>query len=89
MGQIKLSKDAALRAINYSQEASQFLMTNVNIMDSNVNSQFAGLQDPAYKKYLQLSYNMQATLKQICGRLDAITTYCQSVIRWIDQYSES
>lgn len=86
---IKLSKDACMRAINYSNDAREQLMTNVSIMDNNVNSQFSGLQDPSYQRYLELSEQMQGMLKQIGGKMDAISQYCQSVIRWIDDYSGS
>ncbi len=89
MGQIKLSKDACMRAITYSTEANEQLMTNISVMDNNVNSQFSGLQDPAFNRYLELSGQMQAMLKQIGGKMEAIARYCQAVIRWIDDYSES
>lgn len=89
MGQIKLSKDACMRAITYSNEASEQLMTNISVMDNNVNSQFTGLQDPAFNRYLELSSQMQGMLKQIGGKMEAISEYCQSVIRWIDDYSSS
>lgn len=89
MGQIKLSKDACMRAIEYSKEANELLMTNINIMDNNVNSQFTGLQDPAFNRYLDLSAQMQTMLKQIGEKMQAIADYCQAVIRWMDDYSES
>lgn len=89
MGQIKLSKDACMRAITYSNEASEQLVTNISVMDNNVNSQFTGLQDPAFNRYLELSSQMQGMLKQIGGKMEAISEYCQSVIRWIDDYSSS
>ena len=88
MARIKLSKEAAMKAINYSDEARDQLMANINIMDNNVNSQFSGLQDPAFKRYLELSGQMQDMLKQISGKMDEISQYCQSVIRWIDSYNE-
>lgn len=89
MGQIKLSKDACMRAITYSNEANEQLMTNISVMDNNVNSQFTGLQDPAFNRYLELSSQMQGMLKQIGGKMEAIAEYCQSVIHWIDDYSSS
>ena len=89
MGQIKLSKDACMRAITYSTEANEQLMANISVMDNNVNSQFSGLQDPAFNRYLELSEQMQGMLKQIGAKMDAISQYCQSVIRWIDDYSDT
>lgn len=89
MARIKLSKDAAMKAIAYSNEARDQLMTNINVMDNNVNSQFSGLQDPAFKRYLEMSGQMQDMLKQISGKMNDISQYCESVIRWIDSYSES
>ena len=89
MAKIKLSKEAAMKAITYSNDANEQLMTNINVMDNNVNSQFSGLQDPAFNRYLELSSQMQGMLKQIGGKMEAIAQYCQSVIRWIDAYSES
>lgn len=88
MGKIILSKEAAMKAINYSNEARDQLINNINIMDNEVNSQFSGLQDPSFRRYLELSDQMQDMLKQIGGKMDEISQYCQSVIRWIDSYSE-
>lgn len=88
MGKIILSKEAAMKAINYSNEARDQLINNINIMDNEVNSQFSGLQDPSFRRYLELSDQMQDMLKQIGGKMDEISQYCQSVIRWIDLYSE-
>lgn len=85
---IILSKEAAMKAIMYSNEAREQLMTNINVMDNNVNSQFSGLQDPSFRRYLELSEQMQNMLRQIGGKMEEISTYCQSVIRWIDKYSE-
>lgn len=88
MSKIMLSKDAAMKAISYSNDAKEDLLANINIMDGNVNSQFNGLQDPTIKKYLDLSEQMQNTIKQIGAKMEAISEYCQSVIRWIDAYSD-
>ena len=88
MARIKLSKEAAMRAIAYSNDAREQLISNINIMDNNVNSQFSGLQDPTFKRYLELSGQMQEMLKQIGGKMEAISEYCQSIIRWIDNYSD-
>ena len=89
MARIKLSKEAAMKAISYSNDAREQLMTNISIMDNNVNSQFSGLQDPAFKRYLELSGQMQNMIRQIGGKMEEISKYCESVIRWIDKYSET
>jgi len=89
MARIKLSKEAAMKAINYSNDAREQLMTNISVMDNNVNSQFSGLQDPSFKRYLELSGQMQDMLTKIGGKMEEISDYCQSVIRWIDTYNES
>lgn len=89
MGRIMLSKDAAARAITYSNEAKEQLLSNVRVMDNNVNSQFSALQDPASKRYLELSEQMQSLLIQIGGKMDDISKYCESVMRWIDAYNEN
>lgn len=89
MGQITLSKDACMKAITYSAETNGQLLANMNLMNNNVNSQFAGLQDPAFRRYLELSNQMHIMLKQISGKIEAISEYCKSVIRWIDEYSAS
>ena len=88
MAKTKLSKSAANSAIIYSQEARDRLLANVNVLDNNVNSQFIGLQDPSYNKYLELSQNMQQLLRKIGERMDDVATYCRSVIRWIDAYND-
>lgn len=89
MSKIKLSRDAALKVISYSGDSREQLMTNINVMDNNVNAQFSGLRDPAFNRYLELSGKMQELLRQIGGKMEAVSQYCQSVIRWIDEYSES
>ncbi len=89
MENIKVSIEAAQKAITYSNEAKEQLLSNINIMDNNVNSQFSGLQDPTLRRYLELSEQMQGLLRQIGGRMDAISEYCQSVISWIINYTES
>ena len=85
---IKLSKYACMKAITYSKEASDSLVQNANIMDNNVNSNFSGLQDPAFQKYLQLSEQMQNYLRQISAKMDDVARYCESVMRWMDEYNE-
>lgn len=89
MGKIMLSKECAEKGIIYSQEASDQLKANVEVMDKNVNAQFSGLQDPTFRKYIELSENMQRLIKQISGRMDDISEYCRAVSRWIDEYKES
>ena len=88
MARIKLSRNAALKAISYSDEARNELLSNINVMDNNVNSHFASLQDPTFKKYLELSGQMQEMLKQVSVKMDEISQYCQGVVRWIDDYSQ-
>lgn len=88
MGQIKLSKSACMNAILYSNEASEGLGQNIRIMDSNVNSQFSGLHDPVFQRYLNLSESMQGMLKQVSSKMKDISTYCKSVMQWMDSYSE-
>ena len=88
MGRIKLSKESALKAITYSKEAYENLAQNAKIMDSQVNNRFIGLKDPAYVSYLELSMQMQELLGQVGNKMEAVSEYCQSVIRWIDAYND-
>ena len=85
---ITFSKEACNQLISYSKESSEKLQHNASIMDNQVNSQFAGLQDPTFKKYMELSEKMQDYLRQIGQKMDAISDYCERVKRWIDEYSE-
>ena len=87
MAKIKLSKDAALKAINYSAETREQLATNANVLDNSVNSQFTGLQDPAFRQYLALSEKMQDMIRQMGDKLEAVSEYCRKVIKWIDEYN--
>ena len=73
MPRIKLSKDAAMKAITYSNDANTQLMTNVKIMNNNVNSQFSGLRDPAFRRYLELSDKMQDLLSQVGSKMSDIS----------------
>lgn len=88
MGRIKLSKDSAMKAITYSKEAYENLAQNARIMDQQVNNRFIGLKDPAYVSYLELSMQMQELLGQVGNKMEAVSDYCQSVIRWIDTYND-
>ncbi len=88
MARTKLSKAAANSAITYSHDASERLLHNVNVLDKNVNAQFSGLSDPTYNRYLELSDQMQTMLKQVGDRMEAVATYCRSVIKWIDLYNQ-
>lgn len=83
---IKLSKEACRRAMTYSKDASSSLQQNANVMDNSVNSQFSGLQDPAFQKYMKLSEDMQNYLRQISERMDEVARYCEGVIRWMEEY---
>ena len=88
MGRIKLSKDSAMKAITYSKEAFESLAQNAKIMDSQVNSKFIGLKDPTFISYLELSMQMQELLGQVGNKMEVVSDYCQSVIRWIDTYND-
>ena len=83
-----ISKHAAQKVIQQSREASECLTRNMQIMDRQINSQFIGLKDPAFISYLELSMQMQELLKQTCGKMEAVSDYCQKVINWIDQYND-
>ena len=83
-----ISKYAAKQVIDQSKEASESLTRNMQIMDRQINSQFIGLKDPAFISYLELSMQMQKLLKQTCGKMEAVSEYCQKVINWIDQYGD-
>lgn len=87
MSRVKLSKPAATRIISFTSDAQEALLSNVRSMDSKVNFQFAGMQDPALKRYAQLSEQLQNTFRKIGENMEAISKYCRAVIRWIDEYS--
>ena len=86
MASSTFSKDACRRAMQYSREASESLQQNANVMDNTVNSNFSGLQDPAFQKYLKLSEDMQSYLRQISQRMEDVSDYCEKVIHWMEQY---
>lgn len=88
MAHIKLSVEAAQKAKMYSKDASQQLLTNINIMDNEVNSQFSGLQDPSFQRYLELSAQMQAMINSIRQKMDSIESYCDEIIDWILHYAK-
>lgn len=88
MSRITLSKPAAQKAIKYSKEAYEKLTANANVMNKRVNSQFVGLKDPAYIRYLELSAQMQDLIGQIGRKMDSVSEYCEAMMRWIDTYNE-
>lgn len=86
MARIVLPEAAVQQAKRYSEETRDALLNNVTIMDNNINSQFAGLQDPTFQSYLQLSEQLQTSIKQVGVKLDEISQYCQEVINWINKF---
>ena len=84
-----LPKDPPVfRLKELADEAKNDLASNIYIMDNNVNSQFSGLQSPEFKRYVELMGRLQETLIQVSGKMNEISEYCQSVIDWINDYSE-
>ena len=65
MARITISKEAAQKAITYSQEAYEKLSANANFLNQQVNTRFIGLKDPTYVSYLELSMQMQELLGQV------------------------
>ena len=49
MAAFTISAEAAGKAIQYSSEAVEKLSSNMRLLDTNVNSNFQGLQDPSIK----------------------------------------
>ena len=45
-------------------------------------------KDPTFISYLELSMQMQELLGQVGNKMEAVSDYCQSVIRWIDTYND-
>lgn len=84
-----ISAEAANKAIQYSSEAIQALAANMNTMDTVVNSNFSGLQDPSFRRYIELSEQMQGMLREVGTKIEAVQEYCQKVIRWIQEYGET
>ena len=71
-----------------ADEAKEELMANINVMDTNVNAHFVGVEDDDVKKYLELSSQMQDKLKEICGKIGEVSDYCQGVIRWLEDFTD-
>ena len=72
MGKITISKNAALKAIEYSRQTQDDLLSNIRIMDDNVNSEFEGLQDPTIIKYLELSDQLKEKMILITNKLEIV-----------------
>ena len=89
MAKIQLSESAAMKIIEYSNSTGEELLTNVRIMDSNVNSNFEGLNDPVIKRYLELSEDLNDAIKQISQKTNDVAEYCKAVLNWIDTYKSS
>ena len=88
MSKIIISKSAVLKAIEISNQTKDDLLTNIQIMDENVNSEFEGLQDPTISNYLALSDKLKEKLVLITTKLDSISSYCEEVARWVDKYTD-
>lgn len=88
MSKVRVSKSAASKVISFTEEAYNALIANIRAMDGRVNSQFAGMVDPALKRYAVLSEKLQNNLRQIGTNMEAISKYCKAVIRWIDDYGQ-
>ncbi|MBR2296053.1 MAG: hypothetical protein IKA43_01445 [Clostridia bacterium] len=89
MAAFTISAEAAGKAIQYSSEAVEKLSSNMRLLDTNVNSNFQGLQDPSIKKYLELSEQMQEMLRQVGDKMTQVEDYCKKVIAWIQDYTET
>lgn len=89
MARSTISLRAIRDAIECSQETAEVLSANAQILDSEVNARFTGLQDPTYRSYLELSENMQTTIRQLAGELARISEYCQKVYTHIAHYSST
>ena len=88
MATIKLSKNAAMRAKSFSKEAYESLYSNMKILDGRVNSLFIAVKDPVFKKYLELSNEMQNLLRKISADIEKVSQYCDTIVRWIDTYNQ-
>lgn len=88
MSQIKLSIGAAQNVKKISEDTKDKLINNIKILDGEVNSIFASLQDPTVKKYLELSENLQKSLTGIAQSIEGIEEYCNAVIAWIQGYNK-
>ena len=89
MARIQLSESAAMKIIEYSNSTGEELLTNVRVMDNNVNTNFEGLNDPVIKRYLELSENLNDTIKQISQKTNDVAEYCKAVLTWIEAYKSS
>ena len=89
MSKIQLSTSSALKIIDYSNRTGQELLTNVKVLNDDVNSQFRGLNDPVIKKYLELSEELNDSIKIICQKTNDVSDYCKTVINWIEMYKNS
>lgn len=85
MSAIRLSRDAAMKVIRYSAETYEQLNSNTKKLNDEVMSHFQSLNDPAaLQKFMELMMALESTLKQVGTTLDDVSTYCETIIRWID-----
>ena len=89
MARIQLSESAAMKIIEYSHSTGEELLSNVRVMDNNVNSNFEGLNDPVIKRYLELSEDLNDAIKQISLKTNDVAEYCKAVLNWIEAYKNS
>ena len=80
-------QDPVFHLKKIADEAKEELMANINVMDTNVSVQLAGVEDDDIKKYLELSSQMQDKLKEICGKIGEVSDYCQGIIHWFDDFA--
>lgn len=85
---IKLSKEAAKKAKNLTEDAFFTLEANTKNLNDQVGLLLLNLNDkPSTKKYDEMMSEIQSLLNQLRNNFNDIEEYCDKVIRWIDEYN--
>lgn len=89
MAMIKLSKDAAIKAKNLTEDAFLDLQSNNKKLNDNIQRELQNLRDiPTTKKYAEMMMQIQSLTKQLRDNFNDINDYCDKIIKWIDDYNE-
>ncbi len=85
MSSFKMSKSAAMKVIQYSNEMYEELNGNTKMLNQNILAQFQTMKDPrATQKFTELMMALEKMLKDVGNTVEGINEYCEQVIRWLD-----
>lgn len=83
---IKLSRDAIVRAIQYTEGTIDDLQRNLNFLKSNVDPHLGQWQDKHVSRYFDTQESFDTKVNSVCGQLNDIVDSLNGLLRYMDNY---